>query len=94
MIKKYLIIVFVILISQIKSLKENQRIISFSTGFRDYEAKDFALHLFNTTIRDNKYLEEIIVDKAKNWDLDRIAIMDKILLKMAFWSRYRTFRTS
>lgn len=76
--------VFSILVSQIKSLKENQKITHFSTGFRDNEDKDFALQLFKMTIRDNKYLEEIIIDKAKNWELDRIAIMDQILLKMAF----------
>ena len=40
--------------------------------------------LFIDTIRNNKKYDKIIIEFAKNWDIDRIAIMDKILLKMAF----------
>ncbi|MGB3466885.1 MAG: transcription antitermination factor NusB, partial [Cyclobacteriaceae bacterium] len=30
-----------------------------------------------------KYFEEIIANRAKNWEVDRMATMDKIILKMA-----------
>ena len=52
--------------------------------FKDNTDKYFTLDLFRKTIVNNKFYEDIIVNIAENWDLDRIALMDKILLKMAF----------
>ena len=49
-----------------------------------WDPKDFAVDLFRKTIKFDKQFEEIIIVKAKNWDLDRIAIMDQIMIKMAF----------
>ena len=53
-------------------------------AFKDISDKDFALHLFRNTINHNSEYEEIIVKFAKNWELDRIAKMDQLFLKMAF----------
>ena len=53
-------------------------------AFKDVSDKDFALHLFRSTIDNNTEYENIIIRFAKNWDLDRIAKMDQIFLKMAF----------
>jgi N utilization substance protein B len=53
-------------------------------AFKDSSDKEFALHLFRNTINNNAEYEEIIVRFAKNWDLDRIAKMDQLFLKMAF----------
>lgn len=51
--------------------------------YKDDEDKDFALQLLNKTIlNQNKYSQEI-TDKTTNWDTDRIAVIDGILLKMA-----------
>ena len=52
--------------------------------FKDISDKNFALQLFNNTIKYNKEYENIIVEFARNWDLERIAIMDQLFLKMAF----------
>ncbi len=52
--------------------------------FKDNTDKEFALKLFRNTINNNKEYEGIIVKFAKNWELDRIAIMDQLFLKMAF----------
>jgi len=52
--------------------------------FKDRSDKIFALQLFRNTINNNKQYESIIVKFAKNWELDRIAIMDQLFLKMAF----------
>ena len=52
--------------------------------FKDKSDKTFALQLFRNTINNNKQYESIIVKFAKNWGLDRIAIMDQLFLKMAF----------
>ena len=54
------------------------------TVFKNSSDKDFAVDLFRKTIKFDKQFEEIIIVKAKNWDLDRIAIMDQIMIKMAF----------
>ncbi len=53
-------------------------------AFKDISDKDFALHLFRNTIDKNYEYEEIIIRFAENWDLDRIAKMDQLFLKMAF----------
>ncbi|MFN6946771.1 MAG: transcription antitermination factor NusB [Cytophagaceae bacterium] len=47
------------------------------------EDKMFYNELFDKTISIEDRLEEIIGSKAKNWDLERIAAIDMIILKMA-----------
>ena len=64
-------------------LKE-KKIKTSRTVFKNSSDKDFAVDLFRKTIKFDKQFEEIIIVKAKNWDLDRIAIMDQIMIKMAF----------
>jgi len=44
---------------------------------------EFMKQLINNTIRDNDYLEQLISGKTQNWDADRIALVDIILMKMA-----------
>lgn len=53
-------------------------------AFKDISDKEFALKLFRHTINNNSDYEEIIVKFARNWELDRIAKMDQLFLKMAF----------
>ena len=53
-------------------------------AFKDNSDKEFALKLFRNTINNNSDYEEIIVKFARNWELDRIAKMDQLFLKMAF----------
>ena len=43
---------------------------------------NFAKSLLNTVLDKNNYLLELIVPKLKNWDPERIALLDMILLKM------------
>lgn len=52
--------------------------------FKDVSDKDFALTLYRDTINNNINYEQIIIKFARNWDIDRIAIMDQLFLKMAF----------
>ncbi len=44
---------------------------------------DFFKKLFDETIKDNDRLEKIISEKTKNWDISRVALLDKIILKMS-----------
>ena len=53
-------------------------------AFKDSSDKEFALKLFRNTINNNSDYEEIIIKFARNWEIDRIAKMDQLFLKMAF----------
>ena len=69
-----------IIMGQIKLNK----IINPISVFKDDSDEKFALKLFRNTINNNKEYEDIIVKFSKNWELDRIAIMDQLFLKMSF----------
>lgn len=45
--------------------------------------KEFVIRLFRKTIANNTELEHMVDQKAHNWDVERIAIIDVLLLKMA-----------
>jgi transcription antitermination protein NusB len=47
------------------------------------EEKNFFEVLFKNTISRDKELEDVITAKTKNWDIERIALLDKIIIKMA-----------
>ncbi len=49
----------------------------------DAEDREFVLNLFRKTILHEKKYEKLIGKKAKNWETDRIAMMDILLMKMA-----------
>lgn len=52
--------------------------------FKDAEDdKQFISTLFRKTIAGDKEYEKLIDEKTKNWELDRIAAMDILLMKMA-----------
>ena len=69
-----------IIMGQIKLNK----IVNPVSAFKDDSDEKFALKLFRNTINNNTEYENIIVKFSKNWELDRIAIMDQLFLKMAF----------
>jgi len=69
-----------IIMGQIKS----QKSMNPTSVFKDDSDEKFALKLFRNTINNNKDYEDIIVKFSENWELDRIAIMDQLFLKMAF----------
>jgi len=48
-----------------------------------HEDREFVLDLFRKTIIHSEEYEEWIKNKAQNWELERIAIMDILLMKMA-----------
>ena len=45
--------------------------------------KDFVLKLFRKTLINSESYDELIAGRAQNWDLERIAMLDVIILKMA-----------
>lgn len=51
--------------------------------FKDLDDREFALDLFKKTILNQNELNVAIAEKTKNWDADRIANIDQVLLQMA-----------
>lgn len=51
--------------------------------YKDEDDKQFAIDLFNKTILNQTEYDQEIAKKTKNWDQDRIAKVDFILLRMA-----------
>lgn len=47
------------------------------------EDKEFFKNIFNLTIQNNAKNRELIANKTQNWDIDRIAYTDKIIISMA-----------
>lgn len=47
------------------------------------EDKMFILELFSHTIRHGEEYEAMIAEKTKNWDVERIALMDILIMRMA-----------
>lgn len=78
-------IVNMILIKVIRSSKEAEIDKTFTDleWQLDDEDREFAIDLFRKTIMGSEKYDKIISDKALNWELDRIALMDVMLMKMA-----------
>ncbi len=52
--------------------------------FRDEEEdREFMEKLFTETVHHDNEYEKLVSDRTKNWEVDRIALIDVILLKMA-----------
>ncbi len=44
---------------------------------------DFFRAIYSDTIKEDSYFEDLIGQRTKNWDVSRLAMTDKIILKMA-----------
>lgn len=51
--------------------------------FKDEEDQDFARRLFRRAILNADYYRHLISENTKNWDLDRVAFMDVIIMQIA-----------
>lgn len=56
------------------------------------EDKEFVSQLFRITIKEDADYEKLIADKAQNWEVERIAQLDMLLMKMAL-TELMHFRT-
>lgn len=69
-------------IKSIKGVQENEEFIPLPLFKENDDEKEFLVQLFLKTLQNNKESEELIAELAVNWELDRIAKMDMLLLKM------------
>ncbi len=51
--------------------------------FKDDEDREFARRLFRRTILNADYYRHLISENTRNWDLDRVAFMDVIVMQCA-----------
>jgi N utilization substance protein B len=72
------------IIKQLKAIK-NGKEDSFRVSrlYKDTEDKEYVSNLFRKTILNEKELAKEFEDKTPNWEMERIAEIDTILLKMA-----------
>ena len=68
----------------LRKLKETSDPVSLTPKlYKDIEDKEYAINLFKKTLLNQSKLGEEISGKTNNWDRDRIASLDMVLLKMA-----------
>ena len=76
--------VSVYLINQIDYMKvDSYNSIMISKVFKNKDDKNFAVKLFRETIFNNQDFDNLIDVSSNNWELDRIANMDILLIKMS-----------
>lgn len=51
--------------------------------FKDDGDLQFALTLFRTAIEDETYFQQLVREQTLNWDLERIALMDLVIMQVA-----------
>ena len=51
--------------------------------FKDDEDQDFARRLFRRSILNAEYYRHLISENTRNWDLDRVAFMDVVIMQIA-----------
>lgn len=72
------------ILKQIKQIDDSEEdLIKLPKVYKDIEDKEFALTLFRKTILNEDKLSKEFINKTPNWDIDRIAEVDTIIIKMA-----------
>ncbi|KAA6318880.1 hypothetical protein EZS27_031162 [termite gut metagenome] len=56
---------------------------SILSEFKDEEDREFAGRLFRRTIQNEDYYRHLISENTKNWDIERVAFMDVIIMQCA-----------
>lgn len=69
----------------VRSLNKQKKNATFTLGvlYKDADDEQFVSDLFRKTVLKEKSYEQDITDKTPNWETDRIADIDMILIKMA-----------
>ena len=71
-----------VLLKTIKDFYQSQKL-RLTPVYKDEDDKKYVRELFSKTIFNDKEYEEAIAAKTQNWEVERIALIDMILLKMA-----------
>lgn len=71
------------IVKQLKQIRSATDDFEVPRLYKDEEDKDFARDLFRKTVLNETELAKEYIDKTPNWDTERIAEIDTIILKMA-----------
>jgi transcription antitermination protein NusB len=72
------------ILKQLKQIKSAEDTSFFVPRlYKDSDDKEFVKNLFRKTVLNNNELAKEFIDKTPNWDAERIAEIDTIILKMA-----------
>lgn len=72
-----------LILKQIKQLKSEEDALIIPKVYKDQDDKEFVTNLFRKTVLNEVDLSKEYIDKTPNWDVERIAELDTIILKMA-----------
>ena len=72
-----------LILKQIKQLKSVNDTLVLPKVYKDEDDKEFVKNLFRRTVLNEVELSKEYIDKTPNWDVERIAEIDTIILKMA-----------
>ena len=70
-----------LIVKQIKQLKSEQDTLVIPKVYKDSDDKEFVKNLFRKTVLNETELSKQYIDKTPNWDVERIAELDTIILK-------------
>lgn len=71
-------------IKTIKTIEEGEDEVDLLPLWKESDdEREFTEQLFRKTLANGEESEELIKEAAKNWELERIALMDTIMMKMA-----------
>lgn len=70
------------ILKQLQALKDESSYFKLNRVFKDEEDKEFAKQLFRKTVLNADVLVKEYEDKTRNWELDRIAEIDTIILNL------------
>lgn len=71
------------LLKFLQKQKESDEVLNIPRLYKNVEDENFARELFTKTLLADEEFSEITRNKTPNWDQDRIAEIDSILIKMA-----------
>jgi transcription antitermination protein NusB len=71
------------IVKQLSQISEKDTDFRVAKLFKDEEDKEFVNLLFRKTVLNETEFTKDFFDKTPNWDIDRIAEMDTIIIKMA-----------
>jgi len=72
-----------LILKQIKQLKSVNDTLVLPKVYKDEDDKEFVKNLFRRTVLNEVEFSKEYIDKTPNWDVERIAEIDTIILKMA-----------
>ena len=73
-----------LILSNLKMIKKHSKSILFKSIYKNKKDSNFGIKLIEKNIENDEFIKTEIVNVIDNWDVERIAKIDMVLLKMCF----------